>query len=253
MSVLRAVIVDDEPLTRERVRSLVQETEGLELVGEGRHGLEGLDLITALEPDVVFIDIEMPELDGFGVIAALDVEKTPAVVFITAYEHYALQAFDVGAADYLLKPVTRTRFVAAVERARVRAARRSPAQWREVVQEATVARRGRGPRSRFVVRRGNTHHFVPVEQVDWIGVADNYLELHVGGRAHLARGTMKQAEDELDAARFVRVHRSAIVAIDRIASIRALESGTFTIELRGGAQVRSSRQYAERVRELLRS
>ncbi|HEY9230331.1 MAG TPA: response regulator, partial [Gemmatimonadaceae bacterium] len=116
MTALRVVTVDDEPLARERVSTLVRETEGLELVGEGANGLDALDLITALEPDVVFIDIEMPELDGFGVVAALDVGHVPAIVFITAYERYAMHAFEVGALDYLHKPVTRTRFAAAVAR-----------------------------------------------------------------------------------------------------------------------------------------
>ena len=252
MTVLRVAIVDDEPLTRERVRTLVQDTPGLELVGEGRNGLEALDLITRVEPDVVFIDVEMPELDGFGVVAALDVEHAPVVVFITAYEHYALRAFDVGAVDYLQKPVTRTRFLAAVERARERALRRSPAQWQELAASAVVAERAKGLRTRFVVRRGNAHSFVPIESVDWIDAADNYLQLHVGGRVQLWRGTMKQAEDELDPGRFVRIHRSIIVAIDRIVSVRSLDTGVHALELRGGAEVRSSRQYVERVRALLR-
>jgi two-component system LytT family response regulator len=252
MSVIRVVTVDDEPLARERVTTLVKETDGLELVGEGGNGLEALDLITRLEPDLIFIDVEMPELDGFGVIAALDVATTPAVVFITAYEHYALHAFDVGAVDYLHKPVTRSRFAAAVERAKERLASRSVTHWRALVAGAAIAERARGLRARFVVRRGNTHYFVPVEEVDWIDVADNYLRLHVGPKSHLSRGTMKQAEDELDPEKFVRIHRSAIVAVDRILSIRSHESGSHVVDLRGGVKLRSSRQYADRVRALLR-
>ncbi len=252
MSAIRVVTVDDEPLARERVSTLVQETPDLELVGEGGNGLEALDLITHLEPDLIFIDVEMPELDGFGVIAALDVDRVPAVVFITAYEHYALHAFEVGAVDYLHKPVTRSRFAAAVERARERLAARSVAHWRALVSAAATAERSRGRRARFVVRRGATHYFVPVEDVDWIDAADNYLRLHVGPKSHLCRGTMKQAEDDLDPARFVRIHRSAIVAVDRIVSIRSHESGSHVVELRGGVRLRSSRQYAARVRTLLR-
>ena len=252
MSAIRVVTVDDEPLARERVSTLVRETPDLELVGEGGNGLEALDLITHLEPDLIFIDVEMPELDGFGVIAALEVDRVPAVVFITAYEHYALHAFEIGAVDYLHKPVTRSRFAAAVERARERLAARSAAHWRALVTAAATAERSRGLRARFVVRRGNTHYFVPVEDVDWIDAADNYLRLHVGPKSHLCRGTMKQADDELDPARFVRIHRSAIVAVDRIVSIRSHESGSHVVELRGGVRLRSSRQYADRVRTLLR-
>jgi two-component system, LytTR family, response regulator len=249
---LRVVTVDDEPLTRERVSTLVRETEGLELIGQARNGLEALDVITRLEPDVIFIDVEMPELDGFGVIAALDVSRAPAIVFITAYEHYALRAFEVGAVDYLHKPVTRPRFIAAVSRARERVGLRSAAQWSSIAASAVAAERSRGYRTRFVVRRGNTHSFVPVNQVDWIDVADNYLQLHVGARTHLCRATMRQAEEELDPACFVRVHRSAIVAIDRIATIQSAEAGTYTITLASGATLHSSRAYADAVRALLR-
>ena len=128
MSVLRVLAVDDEPLARERIVTLVRETQGLELVGEGGNGLEALDLISRLDPDLLFIDVEMPELSGFGVIAALDRSSVPGVVFVTAFTHYAMQAFDVGAIDYLHKPVTRARFLAAVERARERLAHGSSAK-----------------------------------------------------------------------------------------------------------------------------
>jgi len=252
MTAIRVITVDDEPLTRERVSTLVRETEGLELIGEGNNGIEALDLITRLEPDLLFIDVEMPELSGFGVIAALDEARVPAVIFITAFEQYALKAFEVGAVDYLQKPVTRQRFAAAVGRAKERLGRRPPDYGQTLVTSATVAERARGFRTRFVVRRGNTHHIVPADQVDWLDVADNYLGLHVGPRTHLWRGTMKQAEDELDPERFVRIHRSVIVAVDRMLTVRSHDSGGHVIELKGGVQLRSSRQYADRVRALLR-
>ena len=249
---IRALIVDDEPLTRERVRTLVKESSGLELVGEARNGLEALDMISRLEPDLVFIDVEMPELDGFGVIAELDVKHAPAVIFITAFENYAVQAFEVGAIDYLHKPVTRQRFDAAVTRAKERLEKPSISEWKSLVAAAAAAERARGVRKRFVVRQGDAHHFVPVESVDWIDAADNYLRLHVGQKVHFYRSTMKQAEDELDPARFVRIHRSAIVAIDRIASIRSHDGGGHVVRLIDGMDLRSSRQYAERVSGLLR-
>ena len=252
MSALRVLTIDDEPLARERVSALVEATDGLELVGEASNGLEALDLITTLEPDLVFIDVEMPELSGFGVISAMDGSRLPGVVFVTAYEHYALRAFEVGAIDYLHKPVTRQRFSAAVERARERLDRSSAERQRDLVASATLAERARGVRTRFVVRRGDAHHFVPVADVDWIDVADNYLRLHAGRATHLWRGTMKEAEEELDPARFVRIHRSAMVAVDRIAAVRNPESGGYVVELRGGVRLRSGRLYAERVRALLR-
>ena len=252
MSDIRTLVVDDEPLTRERVTSLVSATDGLELVGEAKNGLEALDQITSLEPDLVLIDVEMPELDGFGVVRALDVARTPAVIFITAYEHYAVQAFEIGAIDYLHKPVTKQRFEAAIARARDRLERPSAADWRSLVAAAALAERSRGARTRFVVRQGNAHYFVPVDQVDWIDVADNYLRLHVGKKVHFHRATMKDAEDELDPARFVRIHRSAIVAVDRIQSIRSADGGGHVIELQDGVELRSSRQYVHRVNALLR-
>ena len=249
---IRVVAVDDEPLARERVTTLVRETDGLALVGEGNNGIEALDLIMRLEPDLIFIDVEMPELSGFGVITALDGARVPAVVFITAFERYALQAFEIGAVDYLQKPVTRQRFAAAVARAKERLDRRSADYWQALVASAALAERARGVRTRFVVRRGNAHHIVPADQVDWLDVADNYLALHVGAKMHLWRGTMKQAEEELDPARFVRIHRSAIVAVDRILTIKSHDSGGHVVELKGGVQLRSSRQYADRVRAILR-
>jgi two-component system LytT family response regulator len=252
LTAIRTLIVDDEPLTRERMRNLVRETGGLDLVGEARNGLEALDLITSLEPELVFIDVEMPELDGFGVVRALDVSKTPAVVFVTAYEQYAVEAFEVGAIDYLHKPVTKQRFEAAVKRAKDRLDRPSAADWRSLVAAAAVAERSRGARTRFVVKQGNAHFFVPVDQVDWIDVADNYLRLHVGRKVHFYRATMSAVEEELDSSRFLRIHRSIIVAIDRIKSIRSAESGGHLIELADGLELRSSRPYSEAVNTLLR-
>jgi two-component system, LytTR family, response regulator len=248
---LRTLVVDDEPLVRERISALVRQSPRLELVGEAGDGLEALNLISSLHPDLLFIDVEMPELSGFGVIAAID-GPVPGVVFVTAFEHYALKAFDVGAIDYLHKPVTPERFAAAAERALTRLHQEAASDRRALVAGAAQAERDRGNRTRYVVRRGKTHYFVPVDQVDWIDSAENYLQLHVGDRAHLARGTLKEAEDELDPKRFARIHRSTIVAVDRVTAVKRHESGVHVVQLRSGVKLRSSRQYADRVRQLLR-
>ncbi len=250
-SAIRAVIADDEALTRERVRALATAC-GLEVVGEARNGLEALDLIASTAPDLIFIDVEMPELNGLGVVAALEPDVVPVVVFITAFEQYALKAFDVGAIDYLHKPVTRSRFEASVARARERITQRTAAERESLVEGAAAMERERGFRSRFVVRRGNSHHFVSANEIDWIDAADNYLQLHSAKRVHLWRGTMKQAEDELDPAQFMRVHRSAIVAVDRIQSV-ATADGALVLTLRDESTVRVSRQYTERIKALLAS
>lgn len=249
MTAIRAIVVDDEPLTRERVRTLIEKTDGIEVIGEGRNGLEALDLISGLKPDLVFIDVEMPELDGFGVVRELDPKDLPIIIFITAYEQYARQAFDVGAVDYLYKPITPARFSAAVGRAREKLARHSATDLETLLLTAAHARRGY--RKRFVVRRGSEHFFIPVDQVEWIDAADNYLRLHVEGKTHFSRGTMKQVEEELDPGKFVRIHRSAIVAVDRIRGIRSNESGGYVVELTDGVQLKTSRQFAPRVSELL--
>lgn len=251
MRSIRALIVDDEPLTRERIRDLAARTEGITIIGEGANGLEALDLITRHKPDLIFIDVEMPELNGFGVISELSDDSMPAVIFITAYEQYAKKAFDVGAVDYLHKPITPSRFSAAIARAKEKLERPSIAEWRRLVAAASQAERARGSRKRFVVKSGSTHYFVSIDDVDWIDAADNYLRLHVGQKTHFARGTMKQAEDELDSEKFVRIHRSAIVAVNRIRVIRNTESGGHIVELADGTQLRSSRQYFRRVSELL--
>lgn len=253
MKRLRVLIIDDEPLVRERIAALVGSDAGLEWVGEATNGLEALDLIARLGPDLILLDVEMPELSGLGVIAALDSDRLPAIVFITAYEQYAVAAFEVGAVDYLHKPITASRFATAIGRVRERLPLRSAAEARAVVKEAGLADRARGPRVRFVVRSGHTHVFVPVETVDWIDGADNYLRLHAGGATHLWRGTIKQVAEELDPARFLRIHRSVIVAIDRIEKVRSVPSGGCELVLTGGTRLRSSRPYLARVRALLRS
>ena len=252
MTALRVVTVDDEPLARERISELVRQTPALELVGEGRNGLEALDLISNLEPDLVFIDVEMPELSGFGVIAAIDGPKIPGVVFVTAFERYALKAFDVGAIDYLHKPVTPERFAAAVTRSRERLARHTKQAPNSVASDAARLERARGRRMRFVVRQGTSHYFVPVSDIDWIDAADNYLQLHTAARVHLCRGTLNDVADELEPTRFVRVHRSTLVAIDRIKSVTPRESGGHVIELRSGVRLNSSRSYTDRVKDLLK-
>jgi two-component system LytT family response regulator len=248
----RTVVVDDEPLARERITTLLRAAEGFEVVGEASNGLEALDRITELAPDVAFIDVEMPELGGLGVVAALDATRVPEIVFITAFEQYALQAFEVGAIDYVQKPVTPQRFNATLARVRQRLGAPATKRRTDLRDSAAAAERADGPRRRFVIRRGTTHTFLPVDDVDWIDAADNYLRLHVGERWHLHRGTMKDAEDELDPARFVRIHRSAIVNVERIASVESQDGGGYIVTLHSGARLRSSRQYVDRVRSLLR-
>lgn len=252
MSAVRVVVAEDEALARERIVALVRETPELELVGEASHGLQALDLITALTPDLVFLDVEMPELNGFEVVAALEERSLPGLVFITAYEEYALKAFEVDAIDYLHKPVTPERFHAAVRRALGRLARGRDSAAAVVRALAARSRDVARYRTRFVVRIRSTHTFVAVKDIVWINAVDNYLQLHTRAGTHLVRGTMKDAERELDPEQFLRIHRSAIVNVGRIVAVDALPDGGYGVRLDGGTKLKTSRQYAVRVRRLVR-
>lgn len=254
---LRTLVVDDERLARERVTTLVRDRPELTLIGEAQDGRTALDLIVEHRPDLVFLDVQMPELDGFQIIGALggegagEPEPLPAVVFVTAYDAYALRAFEVAAMDYLLKPVTAERFAAAVSRVLARTAQRSSGVSLHAFAEQAAAARADRP-TRFVARRGAKHYFVRVVDVDWIEADGNYVRVQTGDTVHLIRDTMHGVEAKLDPEEFVRIHRSAIVAIDRIQSIEARESGEYLVTLRGGAKLVSSRGYSDRVRALLR-
>ena len=250
---LRAIVVDDEALPRQRVADLVRGDHRLNLVGEADDGRAALDLIVEQRPDLVFLDIQMPELDGFQVIAALDDEVLPAIVFVTAYDAYAIRAFEVDAIDYLLKPVNAERFDAAVSRVVARVGNSGASAETAVRTLAARASETRAsPILRFVARRGAKHYFIKTADIDWIEADGNYLRLWTGDRSHLVRETMKAAEDRLDETSFVRIHRSTIVAIDRIASIQAQENGDYLVTMVSGAKLTSSRGYADRIRGLLR-
>jgi two-component system LytT family response regulator len=250
MMTLRAIVVDDEELARRAVCDLVAGHPALSLVAEAVDGREALDVIVAHRPDLVFLDIQMPELDGFQVVAALDDDSLPAVVFVTAYDAFAIKAFEVNAIDYLMKPVTPERFEAAV--ARVKARIGKGGSDRPSLRGMLANVDAPTPSTRFVARRGQKHYFVRVADIDWIEAEGNYVRLVTGELTHLVRDTMKSVESRLDPAQFVRVHRSAIVAIDRIRSIESREHGDYVITMANGAKLETSRGYSEQVRALLR-
>ena len=250
---LRVVVVDDEQLPRQRVSDLVRSHPALQLVGQAEHGAAALDVIVECRPDLVFLDIQMPELDGFQVVSALDDDVLPAVVFVTAYDDYAIRAFEVDAIDYLLKPVTDERFAAAVSRVLARIDRSDATLANPIRTLATRATEERStPTTRFVARRGAKHYFVRVADIDWIEAVGNYIRLQTGDKSHLIRETMKGVEAKLDPAEFVRIHRSVFVAVERIQSIEAREHGEYLVTMQSGTKFVSSRGYSERVRALLR-
>jgi two-component system LytT family response regulator len=252
------VIADDEPLARERLRQLLARHAGWTIVAECRTGPEAVEAILTHHPSVVCLDIRMPGLDGLEVadaIAGDDGEDSsgPAIVFVTAYDEFALRAFDVSAADYLLKPIDRERFDRTIARleARLRSGQptTSAAEVTGVLGGLTPAL---PPLRRFLVRTTRGYHFVDAHDVEWVEAEGNYAALHAGGRVHLVRHTMKVLESRLDPATFVRVHRSAIVNVARVTRAEPLGHGEYRLQLRSGARVETSRGYSERVVGLLR-
>ena len=258
---LRVAVVDDEPLARERIRALLSENSEFEIVAECRDGEQAVEMLSSSVPDLVFLDVQMPELDGFGVLEALGETlgsgKLPAVVFVTAYDAYALKAFEVNALDYLLKPFDRGRFEQALDRALERLRRPAGAdaidhELRTFIQQVRGERDAAGRYAeRIVVKNAGKIYFVRTKEIDWVEGDGNYVKLHSGGRAHLVRETLKSMESRLDPKRFIRVHRSSIVNVDRISSLEPYFHGEYVLTLRDGAKVTSSRSYGEAVRKLI--
>ncbi len=239
-SPIRVAIVDDEPLARAALRLTLQEDLEVVVVGDCI-GVEAPALIERAGVELLFLDVQMPEVDGFGVLAALRPESIPATVFVTAHDEYAVRAFEVHAIDYLLKPFDDARLFTALARAKQRLAREGATPSRELM--ALLEERGRGQRyvERLMVRERGKVVVVKTAELDWIEAADYYATLHVGGEAHLIRQTMAELEQNLDPQKFVRVHRGAIVNIDRIREVHPLFRGDCTLVLTDGTSVRLSR------------
>ncbi len=249
---IRALIVEDEPLMRERLRGLLAEEPDVECVGECANGTEAVAAIDADRPDLVFLDVQMPGLDGFEVIEAVGVERMPATVFVTAYDRYALKAFEVQALDYLLKPFNRPRFREALGRARARLRQGPGPEVQELLRGLLddVRAASRPPR-RLVVRADSRITLVKPEEVDWVEAAGNYVRLHVGKDEHLLRATMDGVEAQLPAGQFVRIHRSTIVNLERIQALEPTFHGDYVIQLRDGTELPLSRTYRPALEKLL--
>jgi two-component system LytT family response regulator len=248
------LIVDDEPMARARLQRLVEGEADLRLRGEAARGDEAVAAIRAHRPDVVFLDIDMPGMNGFEVIESLAPDERPLLVFVTAYDEFAVRAFEVHALDYLLKPYDPERFAAAVARVRERlaasAAVGGAAPRADAASLAALLAqvRSRGP-ERLVVRSGQEMVFVAVRDIDWIAAADNYVELHVGPQVHLLRETLASVERRLSPAAFVRIRRDAIVNLERVRAVRAGEDGDDQVVLHDGRTLRLGRSYRARVTE----
>jgi two-component system LytT family response regulator len=249
---VRAVIVDDEPLARRGVKLRLREFKDVEVVGECADGASAVEKILELSPDVVFLDVQMPGMDGFEVLRALPRENLPLVIFLTAYEQHALHAFEVHALDYLLKPVDDERFGAAVQRARQVGDSDSKVQMAERILQMLQRDSVRYP-SRFPVRTGSRIQVVLTVDIDWVAAAGDYAELHSGGRCYLLRETMSSLEEKLDPKQFLRIHRSWILRVGRIRELRGIDNREYLVKLSDGSEHRSSRTYADRLENWLSS
>ncbi|WP_437963169.1 LytTR family DNA-binding domain-containing protein [Sorangium sp. So ce260] len=265
---IRAVIVDDEPLAREGIRLLLADDPEIAVAAESGDGPGALETIRRLRPDLVFLDVQMPEMNGFEVMASLPPGELPAVIFVTAFDRYALRAFEVHALDYLLKPFDDDRFHDALRRAKshLRLSRMSDLSQRllsllqsygDPAAAAAARARGGGPPGseppgaehprRLAIKDGCRVVFLSVEEIDWIEAADYYVQIHAGGKSYLHRETMNSVEGKLDPARFVRIHRSAIVNRDRIKELRTQGRRDTIVVLAGGAELKVARSHREKL------
>jgi two-component system LytT family response regulator len=248
---IRTLTVDDEPLARERLRQLLQSEPEIELVGECADGQEALAAIKQQSPDLIFLDIQMPELDGFAVVEAITAEPPPVIVFVTAHDKFALRAFEVHAVDYLLKPFDRERFQKALERAVDRVKHRKSFDQNEAQSAVlTELKPPSKPLERLAVKTGGRVIFVKLNDVDYIEAAHNYVELHVEKQSHLIRETLNSMETRLPSDKFVRISRSIIVNIERVKELQPLFYGEYTVTLHNGVRLTLSRRYRDKLQQL---
>ena len=251
MKLIQTLIVDDERLSRQRIRHLLIGEPQVQIVGECSNGTEAVEVLSARTPDLVFLDVQMPGLDGFGVVSSL-IQPPPMVVFVTAYDEYALRAFDVHAFDYLLKPFDRIRFQETMRRVREHLAMTHTGDMnRRLDALAQNLETMRHDRDRIAIRTPGHITFVRLQDVDWIEAADNYVCLHCGTETHVLRETMNSIEGRLPTSRFQRVHRSAIVNLDRIKELQPWFRGDYRILLQDGTHLTLSRSYREKLEEAL--
>ena len=256
---IRTIIVDDEPLARDGVRFHLEKDSDFIIVDEAANGAEAIKLINLARPDLAFLDVEMPGMSGFDVLKSVPPEILPPVVFVTAYDHYAIPAFEVNAIDYLLKPIDPARFAATRDRIKaffrdqrqIELSRRLTQLLDQLQLPATNAPTALPKLKRLAVTERDTTFFVDIDEIDWIEAADYYVKLHTGKKTHLLRETLGQMERQLDPSAFVRIHRSTIVRIDRVKELRRQFEGSYIVVLKDGTQLKSSRNYRDSLQTLL--
>lgn len=257
---MKILIVDDEPLAREKIRNLLKKKSEFEVIGECGNGKEAVRTIQKQKPDLVFLDVQMPEMDGFGVLEALGADKIPMVVFVTAYDRYALQAFEVYALDYLLKPFDRERFEKALQRAQQSFDHEKDWDLKSgilsLLDELSRNRKGEAvsqPKflERLAIKSNGRIFFLKTPEIDWIESEGNYVRIHAGKESYLMREALTVLESQLSPKRFLRIHRCSIVNLDRIQELQPWFHGEYRVILRNGVQLTLSRSYREKLREFL--
>jgi two-component system, LytTR family, response regulator len=247
---IRTLIVDDESLARDRLRRLLSEEPEIELIGEAGDGQSALDAITELKPDLVFLDVQIPELNGFEVLEHIPKELHPNIVFVTAHDKFALRAFDVHAVDYLLKPFDKERFKTALGRALDKIkAREHPAQ--KIESLLTEVKPPSKTVDRLMVKTDGRMLLLKVDDVDWVEAADNYVSLHIGHDSHLMRETMSSIEQRLPPEKFMRISRSSIVNVERIKELQPMFHGEYIVILKNGVKLTLSRTYRDQLDKLM--
>jgi Response regulator of the LytR/AlgR family len=251
MTKLRLLIADDEPLIRRGLRNALANLPAVELVAECENGAQAIQEILSTQPDLVLLDVQMPDCDGLEVLRQVGPERMPSVIFVTAYDEYAVKAFELNAVDYLLKPFDEGRLSAAIERARERL--RSNDFRSAALRLGQLLEGSHKPwAERLVVRNNDRYAFVPVDKVDWVESANNYVLLHCGPKTHLLSETLSGLGKRLDPEKFVRVHRGRIVNISRIVAAHTMMNGIYELELNTGARLSTGRQFLESVQRLIR-
>ena len=255
---IRAVIVDDEELGRDRIQSLLEQQPDVEIIGICSDGASAVETIERTQPDLVFLDVQMPGMDGFGVIENLDPTHLPSVVFVTAHDGHAIRAFEIHALDFLLKPFDQARFEKALERARGQLASKKNAAANigtgidsRLVSLLEELREERKYPERLIVKSSGRVFFVRTEEIDWVEASGNYVKIHTKNEAHLLRESMKNMEAKLDPKIFVRIHRSAIVNIDRIKELEPWFHGEYIVIMRDGTRLTASRVFSDRLSALI--
>ena len=249
---IRTVIVDDEPLGRERIRALLSSDPEIDVIEECPDGRRAVTAIERSSPDLVFLDVQMPEMDGFAVLDAIAGDRLPVIIFVTAYDRYAVQAFEVHALDYLLKSFDRERFQAALQRAKEEIRRSKTGVLNERLVGLLEDLQTKQKRlTRLVVKSGGRIVFLRVDEIDWVEAADNYVRIHAGRESHLIRETLQSLEGRLNPEKFLRIHRSTLVNLDRIRELQPIFHGDYLVKLNDGTELTLSRNYREKLLEPL--